>query len=106
MMEEQRYEEEPEVLKQVRRGWCLGPESFRQELLEEIAAKATIHHYGEERRESAEVKAQRILAEEPKKVKIARRLRKETMMTMAWIAKETGMGSESNLRKQLSKQTR
>ena len=61
-------------------------------------------HYGEERQESQEEKAQRVVAEElrrrrwkeaslgqrakgdPEKVKIAMRLRKETLMTVAWIA--------------------
>ena len=56
-MEAQRFEAEPEGFEKVRRGWCLGPETFRKQMLEEMAEKATVHHYGEERRESAEVKA-------------------------------------------------
>jgi len=61
-------------------------------------------HYGEELRESAEEKAQRIVAQElgrlgwkepdleghrkgdRRKVRIARRLRRETTMTLKWIA--------------------
>ena len=119
-MEAQRFEEEPEAFGKVRRGWCLGSEAFRKEMLEEVAEKATVHHYGEERRESAEVKAKRILAREMKrlkwrgedleneakghqgKIEIARRLRQETMMTVSWIAEHTKMGSEANVRKLLS----
>ena len=121
IVESQRKEEEPEGYAKVRRGWCLGPREFRKSLLEEMADKVTIHHYGADRRESAEAKAWGILTEELKglkwteedlaqerkghenKVAIARRLREETTMTMAWIAEHTRMGSESNVRKLLSK---
>ena len=124
MMESQRKENEPENFAKVRRGWCLGPRSFRKGLLEEMADKATVHHYGADRRESAEAKARRILREELKRIKwseedlarerkghekktaIAQRLREETTMTMEWIAKHTGMGSESNVRKQMSRNGR
>ena len=121
ILERQRQEGEPETFARIRRGWCLGTKAFRKSLLEEMAEKATVHHYGADRRESAEVKARRILMEELKRVKwteadlieekkghakkvaIARRLREETTMTMAWIAEHTRMGSESNVRKLLNR---
>jgi REP element-mobilizing transposase RayT len=69
------------------------------------------HYGGPEWKESAEKKAERILAEElgrrglgrgdlsrrrkgdPEKVEIAKRLRSETTMTWAWIAQRLGMGN-------------
>ncbi len=124
MMETQRKEDEPESFVEVRRGWCLGPRDFRKGWLEEMADKATVHHYGADRRESAEANARRVLREELKRIKwseedlarerkghekktaIAKRLREETTMTMEWIAKHTGMGIESNVRKQMSRNGR
>jgi putative transposase len=120
VMESQREEDEPESFTKIRRGWCLGPKEFRKGLLEEMAAKATVHHYGADRRESSEAKAKRILKDElkrlrwteadlaeerkghAKKIAIAKRLRSETTMTMVWIAEHTQMGSESNVRKLLN----
>jgi REP element-mobilizing transposase RayT len=111
MMEERRRVDEPGEWKAVRRGWCLGDERFRQELLEQMGRKMGRHHGGEERRETEEARAERILAQEVKrrrwtldelakrrkgdreKVTIARRLRGETMMTMEWIAKRLNMGA-------------
>ena len=96
-------------------GWCLGDEAFRQELLERVSAKAGPQHYGAEVTESAEAKAEGIVAEElaqrqwktedlaamrkgdAEKVAIARRLRRETTMTLAWIAARLRMGSKTHL---------
>jgi putative transposase len=109
-MESRRGEEQPEEWKKVRRGWCLGDETFRKELLAQMAEQAGDSHYGEAKRESAQEKAQRIVAEELKrvgweeadllkhrkgdrrKVKLARRLRQETTMTLKWIADRLKMG--------------
>src|SRR5262249_20898436 len=81
-------------------GWCLGNEEFRQELLAQVSKLASPRHAGEEIRESALAKANRITQEElkslgwtqqdlqgrrksdPQKVRIAVRLRKETTMTL------------------------
>lgn len=70
-------------------------------------------HYGEERTETAAAKAERIIAaelkrrgwkedqlrERPKgdaaKVKLAQRLRSETMQTVAWMAKRLHLGSRA-----------
>jgi REP element-mobilizing transposase RayT len=118
-MEMRRWEKSPEQWKKVRRGWCLGGEAFRKELLSQMAEKAGPSHYGEELRESAEEKAQRIVAEELKrlrwgeadleryrkgdrrKVKMARRLRAETTMTLKWIAERLKMGTWTHVTNRL-----
>jgi REP element-mobilizing transposase RayT len=110
-MEERRQRDEPEQWKSVERGWCMGDEEFRQELLEQMESKFGRHHGGPEREETAAAGAERMLAEELKrrgwasdqlagrrkgdleKVKIARRLRKETTMTLDWIAERLNMGA-------------
>ncbi|MGB7749624.1 MAG: hypothetical protein WBN75_20310 [Verrucomicrobiia bacterium] len=99
--------------KAIRRGWFLGDEALKKELLEQMSEKAGESHYGEELRESAEAKAERIVAEEMKrlgwngeelkrrrkgdhgKARLARRLRRETMVSMWWIAERLRMGSVS-----------
>ncbi len=121
-MELRRWEDQPEQWKGVRRGWCLGGDAFRKELLAQMAEQAGTSHYGEELRESAEEKAQRIVAEEMKrlgwkedelrghrkghrlKVKIARRLRQETTMTLQWIADRLQMGTWTHVANRLHHQ--
>ena len=118
-MELRRWEDQPEQWKGVRRGWCLGDEAFRKELLAQMAEQAGASHYGEELLESAEEKAQAIIAEEMKrlgwkeddlrrhrkgdrrKVKIARRLRQETTMTLKWIADRLRMGTWTHVTNRL-----
>ena len=95
----------------VRRGWCLGSEDFRKELLAAVVERVGASHYGSERQESGEQKAERAAMEEMKrlgwekgdlqrrrkghkgKVAMARRLRKETTMSLKWIAQRLQMGS-------------
>jgi putative transposase len=114
-MELRRLEDEPEEWKRVRRGWYLGDAAFRKELIEAMGSRMGAEHYGEERREGAEGKAERIVTEELsrlrwtqqmletrpkgdiKKIKIARRLRSETTMTAAWIAQRLRMGTKTHL---------
>jgi REP element-mobilizing transposase RayT len=118
-MELRRWEDQPEQWKRVRRGWCLGGNAFRKKLLAQIAEKVGTSHYGEELRESAEEKAQRIVTEElkrvkwaeadlernrkgdPRKVKVARRLRGETTMTLKWIADRLKMGTWTHVANRL-----
>jgi REP element-mobilizing transposase RayT len=118
-MELKRWEDNPEEWKRVRRGWCLGGEAFRKELLAQMAEKAGESHHGEELRESSQEKAQRIVAAELKrlgweegdlerhrkgdrrKVKIARRLRQETTMTLKWIAHRLKMGTWTHVTNRL-----
>ena len=105
--------------RRIRRGWCYGEEAFRKELLGQMVGRAGENHYAEERQESDAEKARRIVAAElkrlnwteselrrrrkgdPKKVRIARRLREKTTMTLKWIAGELyrapGRGKEAEL---------
>ena len=109
-MEARRWEQDPEMWKQVRRGWCLGSEEFRAELLAAIKVRNSEYIAGDEIKESEEHKAERILKEElarlnwtqkdlrgtlkgdKRKVRIAKRLRAETTMTLKWIAERLNMG--------------
>ncbi len=97
--------------KKVRRGWALGSEEFRKELLARMDTPVGQSHYGPELRESDEEKAGRLIAEEiaklkfprvdfstmskgdQRKVDIAARLRRETSVSLRWIADELKMGS-------------
>ena len=96
-------------------GWCLGNDQFRQELLQQMLALPERHYGGPEWQETAEKKARHILSEElqklgwdleglkqrrksdPEKIKIARRLRSQTTMTLAWIAQHLSMGAPGSL---------
>ena len=114
-MEARRQGELEGEFKPVRRGWCLGSEEFRKELLAQVDQKRGRWHYGPELQESAEAKAERLLAEElqirrwteqklqatrkgePVKVELALRLRAETTMSLDWIAKRLGAGTRGHL---------
>ena len=81
----------------------------------QVNAQAGGWHYGEELQESAEAKAERLVAAEMKrrkwdantltqrrkgdraKLALARRLREETTMTLEWIAERLRMGSKTHL---------
>jgi hypothetical protein len=94
----------------MRRGWCLGSEQFRQEMLERMDGRLGENHSGELHRETAEQKANRILSEElsrrgwtesdlaarrrsdPDKLAIAVRLRNETTLPVKWIAARVRRG--------------
>ncbi len=108
-MEECRWKKRESEFKRVVRGWCLGGEEFRQELLEEMRRKRRDHH-GEELREADEAHAERLVQKELRrrgwkesdlvrrrkgdagKVEIAWRLRQETTMSLKWIAQRLKMG--------------
>lgn len=110
-LEERRAAEESEEFQGIRRGWCLGEEAFRQELLVQMSERVGAEHYGDERAQSQEARAERIIAEElkrrgwresdltarakgdPGKVALAMRLRAETTMTVAWVAGRLSMGT-------------
>jgi hypothetical protein len=95
--------------------WCVGSEQFRQELLLQMNTVSVQSYAGPEWQESAEKKALRILSEElrrrgwdleelkrrrkgdPQKIQIARRLRDQTTMTLAWIAQSLSMGAAGSL---------
>jgi REP element-mobilizing transposase RayT len=114
-----REEAEPEPWKAIRRGWCFGGEKFKTSLLEQVEESQGGHHYGAELREGDEAKAERLVREglavlgwkekdlgqraktDPEKVGLARRLRKETTMTMKWITERLQAGSVNTLRNSL-----
>jgi hypothetical protein len=93
----------------VERGWCLGSEEFRQKLLA-AARSLSPTHYGTERREVPTSRAERLLREEmgrlgwtaadlrqtgkgdERKLRMAARIRKETTMSLKWMAQHLAMG--------------
>lgn len=111
VLEERRAQETGADYKRLRRGWCLGTDSFRKELLGQMKERLGAEHYGAERQETAEAQAEGIVTEELKrrrwreedlgrrakgdagKVELAARLRVETVMTVKWIAERLQMGA-------------
>lgn len=103
-LEQRRREGEAEEWKGLRRGWYLGEEEFRQDLLARARGVVGDQHYGLERRETEEARAERLVREElwrrnwseaalgerrkghPEKVRIARRIRQEITVSLKWIA--------------------
>lgn len=110
-MEERRDGESGVEYKGLRRGWCFGGETFREELVAQMQEQLGQEHYGAERQETGEGKAERVVREELKRLKwregdlglrakgdpgklaIAVRLRRETVMTVKWIAERLRMGT-------------
>jgi REP element-mobilizing transposase RayT len=114
-MEARRLEEtDDEALKTFRRGWCVGGDEFRKQMLEKMEGKLGEHHSGELRRETAEAKAKRIVAQalrrlgwketelasrrksDPAKLAIAARLRKETTLSIKSIAALVHLGTSKS----------
>jgi hypothetical protein len=111
VLEARRAEEAGMDYKRLRRGWCLGDESFRKELLGQMAERLGAEHYGAERQETAEAQAEGIVMEDLRrrrwreedlarsakgdvvKVALAVRLRTETVVTVKWIAERLKMGA-------------
>lgn len=97
------------------KGWCSGSEEFRNQLLSQVSELANSRHAGPEIQEAALAKAERIAQEElqrlqwnltdlkgrrksdPQKIRIAARLRRETTMTLGWIADRLCMGAPTHL---------
>ena len=115
-MEQRRGEDLREDFKRVERGWCLGNEQFRRELLEHATKlPLTSHHYGEAARETDLAKAELLVQEglkrrgwtdadltkrckgDKKKVALALQLRANTTMPLSWIAARLGMGTRGYL---------
>ena len=114
-METRRLEPgDEEAFKALRRGWLLGSEDFRGQMLEQIDGKIGEHHSGNLRLETAEAKAERIVIEEllhlnwkesdlvsrrksdPGKLAIAARLRRETTLSIKAIAKRVNLGTSKS----------
>jgi hypothetical protein len=107
--------DEPGEWKSVRKGWFLGAAGLKEQLLEQMETQMGAHHGGTEKRETDEQKAERMVARElskrhwteedlkqrrktdATKVKLALRLRRETMMTLDWIAERLHLGCRHTL---------
>ena len=114
-MEARRAAENGATYKPIRRGWFFGEQALKQELLGQMSQRLGPEHYGQERQESQMVQAEQVVKEELRrrrwteatlgerkkgeieKVKIAVRLRQETLVTVAWIAARLQMGSVANV---------
>ncbi len=95
----------------IRRGWLFGAEDFAARLLDRLERKSTEHHRAIERAETEEQKAERLVRttldklgweesdlvrrrkSDAKKVRLARRLRCETAVSLKWIADRLHMGT-------------
>jgi REP element-mobilizing transposase RayT len=116
-LERRRREEDDEAtLKVFRRGWCLGSDEFKQKMLELMDGKLGENHSGQLHRENADQKASRIIAEElrrlgwtevdlagrlkndPAKLAIAGRVRRETTLSIKWIAARLQLGTAKSAR--------
>jgi len=112
-IERRRLEElDPESLRELREGWCLGAEAFRRECLERMEGKVGENHPGQTRFETAQAKAERIIAEEltrlnwteqdlaarPKsdslKLALAARLRQQTTLSVKQVAERLHWASQ------------
>ena len=112
-MEARRAAEAGTDYRHLRRGWCLGGETFRKELLAQMAERKGAEHYGEERHETEAEKAERLIAAglkksrwteadlarqrkgHPVKVRLAQQLRAQTTLTVGQIAERLQMGTRA-----------
>jgi putative transposase len=114
-MEQRRREDLDQEFKRIERGWYLGNEQFRRELLEQVTVGPGPSHFGEAVQEAVELTAEKLLAQALKrkgwterdlagrskgdagKVDLAEQLRAGTTMPLSWIAKRLSMGSRGYL---------
>ena len=114
-MEQRRGHDEQGEWKAVRRGWFLGGVELKERLLKRMGSGLGQQHGDEEKQESEEQNAERIVAEELRKrhwteadlkerrktdatkVQLATRLRRETVQTLDWIAQRLQMGCRHTL---------
>ena len=114
-LEERRAAETGTDYRKLRRGWCFGPDSFRKELLGQMGERLRAEHYGTERHETLENRAEAIVVEELRrhrwtedelgarakgdvgKLAVAVRLRAETEVAVKWIAERLQMGTPGYL---------
>jgi hypothetical protein len=112
-------EEDEQVLAHIRRGWCLGSEEFRRQMLERMSGQLGDHHAGDLRQQNGEHRAERIIAEElerlgwtetellsqrknaPGKLEMAARLRRETTLPVKWIAARVHLGTSKGANRNL-----
>ena len=114
-LEQRRSEKPGKEIKRVERGWCLGGEEFRKELLEQVSTGPGPSHYGEVVQEAEEAQAERLVVAglkrkgwseddlgvrrkgDPGKVRLARELRSKTTMPLEWIARRLCTGTRGYL---------
>jgi REP element-mobilizing transposase RayT len=114
-MEARRGEKSNGEFKPIERGWCLGGEEFRQELLEQVDTPPGPSHFGAAVQEGELARAERLVVAglkqlgwsetdlhtrrkgDPRKVTLARQLRSQTTLPLAWIAERLSMGSRGYL---------
>ena len=114
-LEHRRSEDTRGEFKRVERGWCLGEEEFRRDLLEQVSREPGASHYGAAVQEAVEVRAERWVRQrlramgwtakdlavrrkgDPRKVGLAAEVRAETTMPLTWIAERLAMGSRGYL---------
>jgi putative transposase len=115
VIEARRGTEEGAAYKPIRRGWFFGEKALKRELLGQMSERLGAEHYGQERQESQLEKAEGVVVAElrrrrwteatleerkkgdAEKVRIAVRLRQETLATVRWIAERLQMGSAANV---------
>jgi hypothetical protein len=115
------FEVDEEALEEFRRAWCVGSEAFRRECLEQMEGQMGENHPGQTRLQTAEAKAERIVAEElarlqwtpedlvirqkadPAKLALAARLRQETTLSVKQIAERLHLGKPKGARTTLHK---
>lgn len=114
-MERRRREDLSREFKAVERNWCLGSETFRRELLEQMTSRLEGNDSGELAQEAVEARAEQSVAEKLRemgwteqdlasrrkgdagKVQLAFELRAKTTMPLSWIAARLKMGSRGYL---------
>jgi REP element-mobilizing transposase RayT len=110
-MEARRLECAGKMEEQIRRGWLLGAEDFLARLLDRLEPRLAPQHRATERSETEEQKGQRLIEEglsnlgwsrqelklrrksDADKVALACRLRRETAVSLKWIAEQLEMGT-------------
>jgi REP element-mobilizing transposase RayT len=113
-LEERRAAEQYEDYTALRSGWCVGSTTFKESLAT-LLKTAGPQHFGPERGINQAAHAEGIVADElqrrgwtdddlakrlkgdPEKIAIAQRLRRETVMTVAWVAQRLRMGRPNYL---------
>ncbi|MGA3267482.1 MAG: hypothetical protein ABSE16_11735 [Verrucomicrobiota bacterium] len=114
-LEQRRGAEAGDAFKAIRRGWFYGSPELKQELLAAMSERTGRWHYEEAVQESSVARAERMVRQEmgrrkwdeaalaarrkddAQKVAMAPRLRRETTVTLAWIAEWLQMGTPTCL---------
>ena len=114
-MERRRGEGLAGEFKPIAGGWCVGGAEFRPELLEQVATPSGPSHCGASVQEGEQARAERLVTAglkrlgwseaelktwrkgDRRKVALARELRGQTTMPLAWIAERLSMGSRGYL---------